>query len=188
MRAEPPFNLRQGAFISRRTLACTLALALLAGCTSLAPQQSKIVSGRFSARAASAQGAKAASGRFRLIMSPGRDELELLTPLYGILGRVIVTQTGAVLERGSHEPLKASSAEELMQESLGFSLPVAMLKSWLEGRPDAARESRTISAETFEQAGWTVAVRRRRADGAPAVLALTKGELIHLTLALDDPS
>ena len=121
-------------------------------------------------------------------MSPGRDELELLTPLYGILGRVIVTQTGAVLERGSHEPLKASSAEELMQESLGFSLPVAMLKSWLEGRPDAARESRTISAETFEQAGWTVAVRRRRADGAPAVLALTKGELMHLTLALDDPS
>ena len=180
--------LPQQSFFSRRRLLCAFSAVLLAGCTSLSPQQSKIVSGRFSARLKNEEKIETASGRFRLTMSQGQDELELLTPLYGILGRVVVTKTGAILERGPQKPLQAASAEELMEDSFGFSLPVRMLKSWLEGKADGAYASRTVSQDAFSQAGWTVEVRRRRADGTPAVLALSQGERLTLTLAMDDPS
>ena len=166
-------------------LAPVLPAVLLSGCGILgAPADAVVISGRFSGRISRDGRTQSASGRYRLTQTRKADVLELLTPLYGVLGRVTVSSAGAVLERGSQPPVEAPSAEALMQEAFGFALPVPMLKSWLAGRPAASAASRTISPESFEQAGWRVTVRRRLADGSPAVLALSGGG-ISLSLTIE---
>ena len=183
------------ALIRRRTLFSLFALVpvalagLLAGCSSVAPAGSRVTSGRFSGRITRGAKTQTASGRYRYVESPNRDELEILTPLYGVLGRVVRTPQGARLERGSDSVEEAPSAEELMERAFGFSLPLEMMKAWLNGTPAANESFERIDAESFVQRGSRVAVRRRSADGRAAVVALTRAAPeanLVLTLTIDE--
>lgn len=165
-------------------LVAAVPALFLTGCSSLPPAGERVTAGRFSGRISRNGKTESASGRYRYTEAPGREELELLTPLYGVLGRVTVTASGAVLEQGNHPPVTAPDAQTLMLDAFGFSLPMTHLKSWLAGKPAPETASRTLSAEAFEQLGWRIEIRRRLADGLPAVLHLT-GSGVTLTLTIE---
>ena len=110
-----------------------------------------------------------------------------MTPLYGILARITVTPEGAMLERPNKESEgafdSAASAQELMQQHLGFGLPADMLSSWLSGEPWVQAPAQ-VADDSFRQSGWQIAVRRRKPDGSPALVTLSQSTPRQITLTL----
>lgn len=175
--------------MKRRTLLFG-SLMLLSGCVAVQPLDSRERAGRFSLRAEGPDGIEAVTGRWKLVEAKDFTELTLMTPLYGILARITVTPAGAVLERPNKEGKEASdsaaNALELMRKHLGFGLPDDMLSAWLSGMPWPQAPAQ-IANDAFIQAGWQIAVKRRKTDNSPALVALsqTAPRQITLTLAIE---
>lgn len=165
---------------TRRTFCLSMGAsfcALLAGCAGL-PKDAGVteLTGRFSLQINRNSKSDSVSGKYRLTRSQTVTRLDLLSPLNGVIARIVIDEAGATLERGGDEAMRAKSAHELMQENLGFSVPVEMLFSWLEGRPWEGESSVTLTENSFDQAAWTVTTVRRDAAKRPAVLRLNHAE------------
>ena len=82
---------------------------------------------------------------------------------------------------------------EIMEQRLGFVLPVANLRYWLLGVPDPAdpssvRFNAQDRVSSLEQAGWTVDFLRYRVhagDWLPALLVLRSGEGVRVRIVVD---
>ncbi|MFP3889767.1 lipoprotein insertase outer membrane protein LolB [uncultured Ralstonia sp.] len=147
--------------------------ALFAGCASVRPANDLFAGaqdgdatitryqGRFSARYMQGDAQQSAVGSF-LWRERGTDvQLELMSPLGQTLAIVSQSERGATLELPNQAPRRAPEVDTLMQDALGFSLPVSGLRDWLRARPapgTPARVARDAQArpETIEQNGWTV--------------------------------
>ena len=75
--------------------------------------------------------------------------------------RLFGHQGYAVIETADHAALTASSAELLMEEQLGWSVPVQGLKYWLVGLPEPSLITRYALDESgrlseLEQSGWQI--------------------------------
>lgn len=75
--------------------------------------------------------------------------------------RLFGHQGYAVIETADHAALTASSAELLMEEQLGWSVPVQGLKYWLVGLPEPSLITRHVLDESgrlseLDQAGWQI--------------------------------
>lgn len=163
----------------KRRLLLLMPLLALGGCSAIHSTAERERSGRFSLQAIRGGQKETLTGRWRLRESSRFTELALMTPLYGILARITVSAAGATLERpnktGDNNLETASTAEELMQRHLGFSLPVDMLSSWLSGLPWKERPVQQTQ-EGFSQSGWQVVIKRRKEDDTPALVSLTQPE------------
>lgn len=180
----------------RRRLALALAAAgllTLAGCSTLGERAVgvRLRSGRFAGVFVQDGRRENASGRWRLETGPQQTLLDLMTPLYGILARVRITARGAEIEKNGSVIATAPTAEELLERHLGLALPVALLEHWLDGRPGDQEPFRRTGSDAFEQSGWRVAVLRRHASGAAALVRLTAlagafaGSDVRLTIDAD---
>lgn len=70
----------------------------------------------------------------------------------------------AVIEMAEHSALTANSAEALMQQQLGWHMPVQGLKYWLLGMPEPGSVSQHAfnkvgRLESLQQSGWQVRYR-----------------------------
>lgn len=79
---------------------------------------------------------------------------------------------GVVLRTPEGGALRARDPEALLEQALGWSLPVAGLNYWIRGIPDPAREASQLRLDEFgrmtdvEQDGWRISVLRyTRLDG-----------------------
>lgn len=131
-------------------LACTAALCwLLAGCAALvppaappAPAAEQVqrpyhdaieLGGRLSVQYRRGAAEEALHGSFTWSQTPQRTLLTLLSPL-GQTMAVIEVQAGqASLTQAGRPPQVASDADALAQTALGWPLPVAGLRDWLQG-------------------------------------------------------
>lgn len=141
------------------------ALLSLAGCQSL-PEHANRWQGRFSLTMSSLGKVSSETGRFELIDAPGnRRRLDLLTPLSGVIARIEDTPEGAALWFGSSDvPKKAASLDELLQQNLGFTVPLDLLLQMLsdtQGR-----------FTTGESDGWHYEITSRQPSGTPLRLLL----------------
>jgi len=146
---------------------------LFAGCASVRPANDLFAGvqdgdttvtryqGRFSARYTQGNTEQSVVGSF-LWRERGTDvQLELMSPLGQTMAVVSQNQQGAKLELPNQPPRRAPEVDTLMQDALGFSLPVSGLRDWLRARPAAgtpahvARDAQS-RPETIEQNGWTV--------------------------------
>lgn len=89
-----------------------------------------------------------------------------------LYGAVIKGRPGYVwLYRGDSTPVVASSPEGLMQDQLGYSLPLSDLEYWIRGLPAISRFSATYDSwghlSTLKQDGWTIRFDRYRPLGNP---------------------
>lgn len=89
--------------------------------------------------------------------------LELRSPLGQTLAVVKSTPQAASLELPNRQPQYATDVGELMQNALGFSLPLAGLRYWLLPTPAPATPGQTVRdpADTthvkqIRQDGWTI--------------------------------
>ena len=174
--------------INRRFL-LTAAALLLTGCTTLTgPVGTRRFSGRFSLRAANAEGVQTAAGKYRLTATGDVYELVILSPLNGVLGKVTVTPTEARVERGGHPDLTAPTETQLVQNAFGFDLPIAVFTTWLEGQPSPKAPFERTAAGSFAQSGWNVTYTASPAAGRPAVLKLSRADALqrlNLTMTVE---
>jgi outer membrane lipoprotein LolB len=152
----------------------TLLLPLLLGaCTSLPPPRTADhhYAGRFSLAvtrpdaAGDAPHRDAWTGRFTLEVDARTLSLDLISPLGSTIARfetdarearLLVPADGGV--RVEHGP----DAQALSEQVLGWSLPVAGMPDWVEGRPSGDRPFQPLPPEDgksrFLQDGWSVTV------------------------------
>lgn len=118
-------------------------------------------------------------------------DIRLSGPLGRGATRIQGEPSGVTLEMAGHPPYRAESAEDLLEQQIGWRLPVEHLLWWVRGLPDPDRPSRLqldadSRAARIAQAGWTVEYSRYQQVGdvqLPQRLQLS-GHDILLTLVI----
>ena len=121
-------------------------------------------------RVAVAAGGEGFSGSLRYQQQPRRSDLSLDGPL-GMGGmRVVLDGDQLAISTSRGEQLDGAAARAELEQSLGFSMPMAALRWWLLGIPapgEASVDADATSGEirTFMQDGWKISIDSR----APAL-------------------
>jgi outer membrane lipoprotein LolB len=154
------------------------AIVAISGCASVKPQGPSTSN---AATAVTAQTQRAYHGRFAVQYADqyGHQQnvygnfdwqetgdtvtLQLRNPLGQTLAIVTSSPASATLELPNRQPLTADNVSTLMQNALGFTLPVEGLRYWLQ--PSAAPTSRAKTIpdpnqqsrlKEIQQDGWTI--------------------------------
>lgn len=150
-----------------RVAASLAVLALLAGCSTLAPrpgEPSEEVSGKLSVHVEPWQGtpARSVSAAFDLRGGAERGQMQLTSPLGTVMAQA-EWRPGEVLLKSADGEKRFADLPALADEVLGEPLPLGALFDWLRGRPWSGAPSRPLPAPAtgFEQLGWTVGLERR---------------------------
>lgn len=72
---------------------------------------------------------------------PGNTEITLISPTGQILAKVEQNASGARLQQANQAPRYAADIEALLHSQLGWSLPVAGLRDWLQGYTKNAQQT-----------------------------------------------
>lgn len=130
-----------------RASTAAVLCALLAACAAppAAPPQAEIagqqrryadaieLAGRMSLQYRSNAGEESLHGSFHWSQTPQRTRLTLLSPLGQTLAIVEADAGGASLSQAGQPLRTAADADALVQSALGWPLPVAGLRDWLQG-------------------------------------------------------
>lgn len=148
-------------------------------------EQTKMVQGVFAVITAQ----NAQSGHFTWMQTGNDFTLELYGPL-GLGATVLIKNADQVhLKTAQGATYEASSPEALLQQVLGWSMPVSGFTQWLWGEPDpAAPFTATYDTDhrilTLAQEGWSIAYVWQNAS-APARITLT-GNGIQVKIAIQN--
>lgn len=154
------------------------AVVALAGCASVKPQGPSTSN---AATAVTAQTSRAYHGRFAVqyVDQNGQQRnaygnfdwqeagdtvtLQLRNPLGQTLAIVTSSPASASLELPNRQPLTADNVSTLMQNALGFALPVEGLRYWLQPSPAPTSKAKTEQdpqdpshLKEIRQDGWTI--------------------------------
>ncbi|WP_334040988.1 lipoprotein insertase outer membrane protein LolB [Burkholderia ambifaria] len=173
MRMFPMLSLSSRAL---RTLAAAGAALALAGCASTPPSANAPAGAALQTAATHAYHGRFAVqyndrlgrqqnvyGNFDWLEHGDDVSLELRSPLGQTLAVVKSTPQTATLELPNRQPQYATDVGELMQSTLGFSLPLAGLRYWLLPTPAPATPAQmvrdpadTTHVKQIRQDGWTI--------------------------------
>ncbi|MBR8183099.1 lipoprotein localization protein LolB [Burkholderia ambifaria] len=173
MRMFPMLSLSSRAL---RTLAAAGAALALAGCASTPPSANAPAGAALQTAATHAYHGRFAVqyndrlgrqqnvyGNFDWLEHGDDVSLELRSPLGQTLAIVKSTPQTATLELPNRQPQYATDVGELMQNTLGFSLPLAGLRYWLLPTPAPATPAQTVRdpadathVKQIRQDGWTI--------------------------------
>ncbi|WP_027211505.1 lipoprotein insertase outer membrane protein LolB [Burkholderia sp. WSM2232] len=163
----------------RAALGLAAAAALvLSGCASVKPQGPSTSN---AATAVTAQTSRAYQGRFAVQYNDQNGQqrnaygnfswqetgdtvtLQLRNPLGQTLAIVTSSPASATLELPNRQPLTADNVSTLMQNALGFALPVEGLRYWLQPSPAPTSRAKTEKdpqqpsrLKEITQDGWTI--------------------------------
>jgi outer membrane lipoprotein LolB len=88
------------------------------------------------------------------------DEWLFLNPLGQVVARIEADGGGAVLYNGGAEPLRAASAQELLDRVLGVAAPLDGVQAWVQGVPRAGAQVRRLDEfgrpASVADAGWII--------------------------------
>lgn len=178
----------------------TMGLAALLGACATAPTAppDRSYAGRFSATALGSAAPQNVSGRFSLEVRGAEQVFDLSTPLGTTVARVEINASGARARGPQLEEMRGDNADALVEQLLGWRLPISGLSDWIEGRAAAGRPARVekVGARTvlIEQDGWTIRiVESFEPSGPPRRLVLDRPAValqpaVTVRLIVDDPS
>jgi len=154
------------------------AVVALAGCASVKPQGPSTSN---AATAVTAQTSRAYQGRFAVQYNDQNGQqrnaygnfswqetgdtvtLQLRNPFGQTLAIVTSSPASATLELPNRQPLTADNVSTLMQNALGFALPVEGLRYWLQPSPAPTSRAKTEKdpeqpsrLKEITQDGWTI--------------------------------
>jgi outer membrane lipoprotein LolB len=170
-----------------RSAIAGLCVALLAACaTAPAPTGASFeLTGRVAVRAAQ----DAVSGGLSWRHGPDFDDLMISTPLGQ--GVVEITRRGDryTLLTADARRISATDPDSLTEQALGWSLPLAGLPDWVQGRPYPREKAETRYAQDgrlqlIRQLGWTIAyLDYDERTGLPSRIRLVRDSVdIRLTI------
>ncbi|MFZ6641719.1 lipoprotein insertase outer membrane protein LolB [Undibacterium sp. TC4M20W] len=120
-------------------------------------QQKIQISGKISIQYQQADKPQSLPGGFEWEQDAQGIRITLLSQLDQIMARITQNAQGATLELNGKAPRTASDLDQLLQDTLGWSLPVAGLRDWLQGF--VAIDGKQLSAvkaedQTLTTQGW----------------------------------
>ncbi|MFZ6680166.1 lipoprotein insertase outer membrane protein LolB [Undibacterium sp. Tian12W] len=120
-------------------------------------QQKIQISGKISIQYQQADKPQSLPGGFEWEQDAQGIRINLLSPLGQTMARITQTAQGATLEQDGKVPRTASDLDQLLQDTLGWSLPVAGLRDWLQGF--VAIDGKQLAAvkaedQTLTTQGW----------------------------------
>jgi outer membrane lipoprotein LolB len=173
-----------------------LLIALVAGCTTapVAVQRPPQADApfAFNGRVAIKQGDKRDNAGVRWVHSAAEDEILLLAPLGQTVARIHRDAQEASLD-ASGKHYTAQDMESLMQQVLGWQLPLSGLRYWVTALPAPQGESRVErdangQVSMMNQQGWEIGYSRYAAatpDALPLRLKLQRGGM-EVLLVIDE--
>ncbi len=173
-----------------RAIALLAALAAT-GCAGLRPLGAEeSVEFELAGRIATRYRQEAASGNVAWRHSRDADELLITSPVGSSVARILRNGNEVVLTTAEPRDYRATDAEVLTEQVLGFRLPLAGLTDWVRGKPvdgspAAVTRDKDGRLATLEQNGWSVEYQEYRPDGLPTRLKLTYPG-IELRLAIHE--
>ncbi len=146
----------------------------------------------FNGRVAMRQEARRENANLRWTHRGNGDEILLLAPLGRTVARITVDTARATLETDD-KLYAATDAEALMQQVLGWRLPLSGLRYWVTGLPaPEARYEKTPGENgqigELRQQGWTIRYSRHTSaasDALPLRLNLQR-EGLEVRLVIDE--
>ncbi|MEW5837273.1 MAG: lipoprotein insertase outer membrane protein LolB [Pseudomonadota bacterium] len=126
---------------------------------------------------------------------PNEQILSIKTPLGQNALQLTINPGGATLVDHEGQVLQGEDGESLLQQALGWSVPIEFMRAWLLGLPATRSDSYTLDAQgrllTLESQGWVIEYKRYGNDGEtsqgfslPSKLELRRSELT-LRLVID---
>ncbi|WP_292937464.1 lipoprotein insertase outer membrane protein LolB [Noviherbaspirillum sp.] len=192
--------------IARRAFAGALTLSLLAGCASLSPPATVDrptaarpyhaaidFTGRLSVRYQGPRNEEALHGSFLWSQTPASTKVSLLSPLGQTIAVIDVTPDGATLTENGQTLRSASDVDDLTAQTLGWPLPVAGLREWLQGFALDAGGRRFVATpgapEVMTKDGWRIRYANWQDDASSKVQYRPKRiDLARLTEQAGDVS
>ena len=169
-----------------RSALCVAAAAVLGGCAAL-PEQGAAPAGGFelSGRVAVRHTKDSGSARIFWRHSDDADEMVITSPVGQGIARITREGERYRLVTGDKKEFRASDAETLTEQALGWRLPLSGLSDWVQGRASASTGATGEAGEGKElrQDGWKVAYEEYR-DGRPFRMKLSR-EDIEIRLVVD---
>ena len=167
-----------------KLFATGLCAALLAGCASapLRPTQPHSLqtvegyrqnfeaAGRLSVNYRKDGNPESLNGKFNWTQTPGRIDVSLSSPL-ATIATISITPESATLVQADKAPRVARDIDALTAQSLGWSLPVAGLRDWLQGYATGADGKRFVATPANNSVltadGWRLRFVSWQDDAAP---------------------
>lgn len=125
-----------------RRLALAACALVLAGCAATGPVSTQAVApyrdsielnGRLSVTYKVDGKDESLSGKFAWVQVPGAVDVSLASPLGQTIATIKVTPSAATLTQSDKAPRSAPDINTLTAQALGWQLPVAGLRDWLQG-------------------------------------------------------
>lgn len=170
----------------------------LGACAAPAPPPERSYSGRFSALAVGAERSESVSGLFTLEVRGTQQRIDLATPVGNTVARIEISPGQATATGPQLQSASGPDAERLLEELLGWRLPVAGLADWIDGRPAPDRPAKTLHDDgrisEIVQDGWTIRIAEYSpATQRPRRLVLDRppangGPALSVRLIVDDPN
>lgn len=187
----------------RRGLAATAAL-LVGACATLTAPPDRLHTGRFSAStilptgsAPASESPQSVAGRFTVEVRGARRIVDVASPLGTTIARIDIAPGSATATGPQMQTATGPDPDALVEQLLGWRLPVAGLADWIEGRPSAGRPARTEGEpgrlSVIEQDGWLIRIAEHTAAGSPRLLTMeraptARAQGLRVRLVLEDPS
>jgi len=86
-------------------------------------------------------------------------QITLFSPLGQTLAKITQDENRAILEQEGQAPRYAQNLDQLLQDSLGWALPVGDLRDWLQGfvrQANGQRQALSRTDQTLDNDGWTL--------------------------------
>jgi outer membrane lipoprotein LolB len=138
------------------------AALLIAACAQLERVPSEKPEYELSARLAARYRDEAFSGNLAWRHARNSDEMLITSPLGAGVARIVRDGDSIVLTTAEPREYRATDAESLTEQVLGFRLPLAGLADWIRGRPSQGLSvSKTDNypdgkLRSLEQGGWKI--------------------------------
>lgn len=121
-------------------------------------QESIDLSGRLSVNYQKAGSVESLTGNFDWTQRPDRVDVALANPLGQTIATIEVTPQAATLTQAGRDPVTEADIDSLTQRALGWPLPVAGLRDWLQGYAVDAQGRRFAASparnEVLTKDGW----------------------------------
>ncbi len=152
-----------------------MSTALLGACASITPpteqaseqvasarqyQEAITLGGRLSVQYQKDDKDEAIHGSFTWKQSQDRSSIAILSPLGQILATIEVTPDNATLVQSGQAPRSAADVDLLVEQTLGWPLPVSGLRSWLQGFANDTNNKKFIATPVNNKVttrdGWNI--------------------------------
>lgn len=115
-------------------------------------------------------------GNFNWQHESQNDVLDFMSPLGNTVAQIRVESNIASLNNGNQE-YSGQNLDSMMQEQLGFTLPIAYLHYWIQGVPLPQYPVQDKLASGFSQLAWQVEYLQWQDQNHPQIVQVSKPDL-----------